>query len=714
MTRAYRVLLIGPGRQPLEITERVSDLGSIAESVEDTLLSLSHSDLSLTIADQDGFLWGLLGRIDPDEQWIVHVHRTTGQRKPKWVRVFGGVIDLPWSLSRDMQDGTLELQVFSFSKMLERASAENVRRTFAALTGSITAATTTLTLSSTSGIVRNDIVTLDNGAGTTETFTISSVTNATTAVTTVAASNTFSSALATVETPYYRDVTPAALAASLLTAAGFSTDSLSVSGNVSPIPVPTPVSESGSTGFSGGRSLHVASGSLIVTRSVSPRQNATSPTAGWTAGAATTIGVVDWSPYYMTDPGAYKSLQSALGFRDDGTQLARYNSGTARIYELVRNATVLIIDDDLGSILATIDTTVSGGYSFAHFEYDPVNDGIWTSYKRANGTREALEYYDFTTTTQTDLGTGAGTGGRLRCCRALNAMIVHTGATFRVYDLVTKLLTQVVVLPAEAAKLAMWTLRYFDGFVAVTGQDEFGRGSFVYFWDQAWTYRGRYRLVAIDQGLGSAPGAGLIPYCTPFTLSDGKQVLIVNASGTMLVLSTRYDGVIPYADGADKSCAALLTEVAGLLIQTLDVTPYGIVRLKPRNATTDPRMTLAEPLDADEQPLWDEYRTSFEVTGKDVAGNDVEYISGDTGDSARRGSREIGLAITAGMAQTIAEAAQQFLGQKRRQIDGTWAEGTQQVRPFDVVRFRTRKWIALEVETDLQDEEQDLRLVSAD
>lgn len=713
--RRFTVTLRAPNRRPVDLTAAINAraVGSISESVEDTLLSLSHSSMTMTLDDPRGELWGLFSQAQPDERWEITVDRQTKRRRPFMERVFGGVLDLPWSLSRDLKARTIDLQVFSYSKVMEQASAENVKRTFAALTGSIASGATALTLSDTTGLQRNDVVKLDNGTGTTEELTISEVTGSTTATTKANASNTFTTATATVSTPYYRDVTPEAVVDLLVAEAGFSADSVNVMAQVASYPVPTPVSEKGSRGFASGKSLTVRGGSLEWT-SASPRQVATSPTAGWTAGTASAQGVFDWSPYYATEPGTIKSLQNALGQRDDGSQITRYNNVSARTYAPTTTATQFTIDDDTSATLVTIDTVASGGYSWAFLEYDPVNDGIWSSYKRGDGTREALEFYDFSTTAQSDIDVAAGVTGRLRCCRALGIMVVHAGTTFRVYDLATKVLTRIVNLPAEAANLAMWSLRVFDGFVCVTGQDANGNGSRAFFWESTnWTFVKSYALTTIRQGLGSAIGGGLIPHVVPFTLADGQEVAVVDAIGTMLVLSRRYDGVIPYADGSSKSCAALLAEIAGLMIQSLDVTPYEVVRFRPRMASGAAIASLDDPLDGDEQPLWDDYRASFKITGKDSAGVDIEFIAGDSGDSARRGDRSVAIALTSGMAQTVAEAANSFFSVKRRQVDGTWIEPHRRVRPYDIVRTLGRDWIVLESQLDAINGEQDLKLVEA-
>src|SRR6059036_868498 len=130
LTPEIIVLLRAPDLSELDITRRVnqSELGSITDQTEEDLVSLIHGDLSLTVADPDGAVEAFLSAALPGEDWEVTIDRATGLTPPiLFERVFGGVLDLPWSLEYDRNKRTVGVNAFSYTKILENASAETVK-----------------------------------------------------------------------------------------------------------------------------------------------------------------------------------------------------------------------------------------------------------------------------------------------------------------------------------------------------------------------------------------------------------------------------------------------------------------------------------------------------------------------------------------------------------------------------------------------------------
>lgn len=712
----FMVTLISPTGAEYDITSRIAKggIGSITEAAEESLLEITHGDLSLTCRDTDGFLAGLLAGSEATDRWEIVIERETGKRRLKWDRLFAGVLDLPWSVTKDPREKTITFQVFSYTKLLERASAEAIQRSFTGRTGTVSAGSATVTMNSTTDLVEGDEVTLDNGSGTTETQTVLRVNSATQWTAASNFTSAFTNAAATLATPYYRQRSPESLAIDLFSGGGIEQPTIDMSASLAAYPVPTPACSLGLGGYTPVTLL--SQGGLLKTHTVPGRMKAADPRSAFVLDAATTAIIGDWSAYHLTEPGTLASRSGTFGsVQDAGAQA--WNHAAGIWYEVVPRASgapptqshFLELKNHLGTVLATVDTWVgnaSGGH-VAAVEYDPVNDRVWVTYKRAPEAPSALEetvWYQVGTWTKNVIVSTYE--GSLRVSRKLNRMfsagtVTSPSTTVKEWSLATTpALLATRTLPAGCL---LWTLRGWDTVIGIVARPTV-TNAFVHLFDAA-----TWNLVSSV----TIPG----PYTqnlfsTVFPDPIFGNVLIVSALNRWLVFSKGYAGVVPYANWDGLSIAGALKELAKITVSYLAVDRYNSGSLLQRLAVEAGTVVadLGTPLNRPERTIWEHYYRSVRVTFTDAAGVQQERIAGDRGASGSRLDVDPKLVDNDALADSIGAFYLVYVSQLRAQAEALVREGEETVRPLDLVTMDDRTWLVADSRMDPVERELTLRL----
>ncbi|HOC18432.1 MAG TPA: hypothetical protein PKK95_09200, partial [Vicinamibacterales bacterium] len=324
--RQFRVTLTTPDGLVHDLTDRtdLDSFGQITEELEEDLGLLTHSDMDVEFFDEDGVVSGLLEGAVRGQVFELVVERETGLAEPQWKRVFAGVLDVPGSIHQTEGAGTVSLQVFAYSKLLELHSAEAVRRTVEDRTGTVSAGSRTVTVSDTTDLAAGDEITLDGG-GESETQTIRTVDSSTQVTTLETWTNAFTAAPLTLETPYYRSQSVTTLAGRLAAEAGLTDVHVDIAQQLAELPFPTDMNDTGLP--SGSPAGLLERSSDIAVYAGGNRYDAADQQSGFTGAGADTVKC-DWRPYALTEPA---TLRAASG-SDTGGRAWDYAGGD--YYEL--------------------------------------------------------------------------------------------------------------------------------------------------------------------------------------------------------------------------------------------------------------------------------------------------------------------------------------------------------------------------------------------
>ncbi len=724
---AFRVLLTGPDGVEDDITTRVdvSSLGRLTEELEDDLLQLVHSDISLELDDADGWASARLGAATRGEVWEVVIERETGRRRPLWTRIFGGALDVPGSIVIDRKERVVELEVWSYSKLLELAAASALARSVTNHMADATAAALTATVSpDTSLLVAGDQITL-TGGGHSDSRVIAIVNSATEVTVTEAWSATFTSATLTLDTPYPRSAVAEDLARDLYAAAGIADATIDVGAVLSGVLFPTAMSADGLAG--GTPSSLVEFGGKLLLYLGGKRYEATSSSSGWTDAGADTVKL-DWQPYLATEPaglqpGTAAKIYDYVDAAHPYYELKVDKSGGSDHLRIYKDGARLVTVDSVGISTPTPD----GEFTFYTYEVAGYWGEVWVSYRATTKTRsrewdadlgefvwvDHVLYKNRTVRYATD-GTLLQTiqaAGPLRFVRADDRMawlVTHLGGD---QDDLQALAEPAVHLwyhgasqgVLAAASVDMWTFRkigtaYYAGI----------QGGDVVLWDAV-----TRDLLAIYP-LVATPGGGALA-CV-FTAGGTIDAEYDGwTSGMYFSLALAATNVVPYADFADMSCAAALRELAVVTMSRFFVDQYRIGYLIGRAAdwiTGRAAIEPGVPLEQQVRPIWDSLCRSVAVTGEAEDGTEIEVLVGDAGDSQCRLEVSTQLPMTSGLAGVLAAAYLSYLSVPRQQDEETIDEPeTGPVRVLDRVVRDGRTWVTLRVESDLRDREQELLLV---
>lgn len=761
MSRALKCSIRSPGGDELDVSPLldVGGMSTITFEPEQDLGVIAHGDMQLALQDIGGAASGFLSGAAAGDIYEVIFERE--RIDGSWERLFGGILD-PISVSYDKKTLVLTVDAWSYSKLLERTPANTIKRALATKTASINSGSRVLSFlansSETSDIVAGDSVRLTDAQGNSGDFIIDSITSATQALTTEPASANLTNCIAVVTTPYYRDKTPAQLAALIAAALAMDLDGSDFALDLASYPIVTPLVIAGGSSAAQPASLVPRGTTLVATFDVADSANrkvCASPSTPWAVGLLTNSFQADWTPYLTAEPGTIQERATgpdmitadwnAQGPYSGARYVAEcvaYTAGvdtavgdrwqlhTDRTFVSPNNFDRLLLYKN-GSQVAVLESANVGATppAFATYhawiEWDTVNNVPWISWQ--------LVMPGATDPTIRKLGWWQGTGanvfhavstaksGQLRFSRGLGAghllfydcpISLATGSA-PTGTLETRDATDAFVLtglgvdhsiPFGLGYPLLWTARAWNGYLVF----QFQQGETV-------------RLAMYETGTFGFVAAYTIAseiksfrcYLTLFALADGRTIIAGYAGGEWFVLSLRYDGVIRYANFDGKSCAAALAQVALITNSIVNVDEFKTLKLANRRGLGrgEPIGTLDFVLEEDVFAISELYRSSVEVKGTLDTGGSIAVIVGDEGDSARRLSLSAELVTTSGMAVATAIATYQFFAAIGGQRDLTARDDGDALKFGDVVLRNDKKHVVYKGERDLEQQIQHLTLL---
>jgi hypothetical protein len=292
--------------------------------------------------------------------------------------------------------------------------------------------------------------------------------------------------------------------------------------------------------------------------------------------------------------------------------------------------------------------------------------------------------------------------------------------TIRTYNPETKAVIREITGDAipVAGRLVPWTFRYLEPYI-VCCYRKTGRIR-VRLWDTEWNVVADYDWAPAfpAEAAQTDPKVGYFEHSTlgpSLVLWNGASQVPgddLNGTNELGVLSTRYAGVIPYADLDGSSLATGLTELSKMALCFLDVDIYtNSVRLLPRSldGTAAHNLDFPAPLDESEMLVSEMYRTACVVSGTDQSGASVEARSG--ADPSRELDLDAKFVGTESAALALAGAYVALLSRVRRERRHVRELTDEPVQAMQIVERDGARWIVYSAETDLQARTQTLRLV---
>ena len=684
----YRVVMTDPLGVEFDVTDRCEGIGEITYSTEEEILDLTHGDVTLNLDNLDGAVEQYLRAASPSDVYELVIERTTGGRRGKWQRIFGGILDLPWSVQYDRKMGTVDVQVFSFSKLMERASAESVKRniTGRTLTSVTSTGSSVVNMSSTTDIEPGDEIEVTDDT-TVETQIVRRVTSGTVLEIVAAGWDHVFAVGSPVEvlTPYLRDKGVDYLAEQLFAAAGINARGFDVDRPIATFPFPTPLARKGlsidaSGNYESFRVLSVKGGK-IAGWGTTNRKSIANPRSTWVDDGADATKL-DWTIHQDTEPATLLD-----GFGTDVTSVAAnyaagdvwrwgQNGGTNNM-ELYKNAVVQVVGDNTG--------TAAQWHSC---EWVPEDGKPWVSQMVATAGLLKTLYWDGAVLQTLE----ASIAGRLRYLRVVKQVALHewqrSGLTLipttslRIYDATSRAHLFTITVPKD---FQAQTLRVVGGhIVAMYGQ---GPTTRVRVWDLAWIQIADYEVSATkptptSQGLRTMS----LSVWRPIPGSNAIEYGVINVGSLFFVLATSYAGVVPYADMNAKSVAAGMRQLAIITLTYVEVDElkFGTLTSRAIEADQSRRQTVdvGVPVSRRSWLLWEQYRTSVLVSGTDQAGNKLEVTAGDTGASARRLEISGDFITSGGLADAIGRAYVSFFSRLRTQDELDVVESGNIVMPL--------------------------------
>ncbi|MCE5246661.1 MAG: hypothetical protein ABFD84_01240 [Candidatus Polarisedimenticolia bacterium] len=704
----FHVELRTPDGAVWDVSDRIdgSAVSSLTEETDETLLTLTHSDVTLTLANRDGFFTRMFAGAKPGDAYDVTIDRFAGLGR--WSRVFGGTLDFPWSVDFDDYDRTCSIQAFAYTKLLEGATADGLKRTFSGVTGTVAASSSRLALTATTGLMPGDKLTLANGT-TTETQVVARVVDSTHVVTVAAFTNAFTGAPVTLETPYYRGLTTAQLASSLAALAGITSVSVSIPAAFAAIPFPTVMDSQGLP--SGAPDAILEKSSSLYVYQGGHRYYAADAMSAFVDGGADAVKQ-DWRPYLAAEPTTLlaPSGDGVVDYVDAAHPTYNVQADTQGNYSIKINLY------KNGAFVATLGTIPPGAdnaptLDSLSFDLAPQWGEVWASwagsYLGTNGARKDVLRVVRATTAGAILWVDTSHGGPVGSCDGGSRMAVAAlpaGGGVSVYAAGGSL---ALTLAGVVSELSMHTFRRVGAFYCCVGYLWRGKSA-VSVWDAE-----TGALAATYEVSASAP-----TFATATCFTDNGGIVAEYdgyAGGAWFSVSTRSSGVIPYADFSGMSVLDALKELAIVNAAVIEVTPYRELKITSRSlvgADRDP-IPLSSPLKRRRRPVWESYRAYAKVTGKDEGDADVAGEAGAIGDSAHELDVDVHIPITLGLAGALAQAYASWFGAVREQRDATHAEPSSgPVHLYDRVLVDDRVWRVTKAQIDLYSVQADLQMIA--
>lgn len=733
---AYRLTIQSPTGEVLDASRylEIGQIGDVECSPESDLGILTHGEMSLPLDNSDGVVEEFLRDATVTDRYDVILEREKPDGSGGWDRLFGGVLDLPYSLSYDDKDKTAAVTAYSYSKQLERTPATGIRRTIGSKTASINGGTTSMAFlagaSQTADIAIGDVIRLNNGQNI-EDYQIALIVDADHAEVLEASNGTFIAAYAEITTQFYRDKGPEFLLQEIATASGVSLNNLDIGSPLFPSPVATPLSMANLGLLVVPRSLIAEEVAGVHTITAAWRKTLTSqyyikktlasPTSAWVFEMEDGEVLLDWTPYKLTRPSNLVQTYHNISSSDTGSIAVDYSTFDIYYIQVVSGTRHLFKTlNDMGSADPNDDDSVNEDVRAV--EVDSATGRVFLCfYRKGNAAIQKFRYYDGTFH---DIAT-VGVGGWLRCIRYYNSTrIVRVDVNtndLHIYDgtLPTGAVAEKVLRWAGLStdRVMHWTMRTWgvgaDGgalYLSVIFKRD--QSSWVALYDARgpiadWRPMAEYRVSTQPPFTYSGlkiSNTRAEAYQTVMTMPTGEQFAVGHSGGQWFVLAKHYAGVIPYADFSDSSCAKAARDVVTCINSFVNFDQFGVMTVTNRSAIGrgDIVADLGVPLTSERRPVSDLYRASVEVTGTATNGDAVREVQGKDGDSARRLTVSSDLITTGGMALAVASTTLQFVGAIRQQLDVTVPDDGTPLAVFDRVLLYGRPWVIYKLNTDLE------------
>lgn len=744
--RNYRIVFTSPGGVIFDASSRVDigGMGNITSSPESDLSILTHGDMSLNLDNADGEVERFLESALVTDIYTVVLERQrpgTGE----WDRMFGGVLDLPHSVYYDDKAKTAHIQCYSYTKALERTKATTIKRTLVTKTASINLDTSTLVFlaGEASDLEIGDVINLNNGQRTLD-LTVVKLIDSGTVLVDQPATATFTSARAEVLTPFYHDKSPDALLTLIAAAVGVPFDNRDLGSPLATFPVATPFTVANMN--IGGQPHSVKGGTTVEARFPSgpfglSSYTTTSPTVPWSVGSVPSAFQLDWTPYSATVPG---TVQTTAGMSNANTpdigQSAAADHAAGYVYEIrsdVGGGTfpVRLYRSLNGAAAGDVGSAASihngNEIPSSWLEVSPAVGRVFVSFWNGSINRE-FRYWPTATGPFVTISTAIS--GSLRTIRYAGASDVLIMVDNVTNDIILWNASSLVILRTipwfnTTDNIITWSMRTWGA-----GANPSGKAWFTFLFErdsQTWmaiydangSYNDWY-LVSIYRisstlsiRFGQTIPAKPLSFQSVLTTSTGEELAFGFGGGEWFILSTRFAGVIRYADFKDSSCAKAARDIAVVLDCIVNFDNFNIMTILNRRAlaSSDIQKELGVPLASMRRPAPELYRSSVEVTGHYSAGgaaiSEIQSVPGFEADSARRVKVDSDLVTSPGMALACAITTLQFVSQITEQREVTVEDDGTPLAIFDRVSMAGKNWLIYKLDTDLEQETHDLTLL---
>lgn len=690
MSGELAVTLVAPGEVRYDLTP-VLDAGQaseITEQLEDDFTAATYGDFDLRIADDRAGTWrALLDSGTETEEWRIEIERLTDARRAKWERLWLGLLDLPRSYEIDVRARQLAVHAFSAAKVLERTSAEGVRRFTVPLLADVNSGTASVVLvqGTTADLRVDDEIEIGDGTNS-ETKTIATITSTTALTANSNYANTYNDAPLTLLSFFHRRRSLDFLAGELFDKAGISvrTIDLKQDGEFASAVV-MPGNEQGLATAGTVRSLMgrvTADRAEVVISGGAGSYRAPNLKDGWTSESPSAVAKIDYSGQQAAEPGTLIDAATSYGDRPalaltesrDDFRVADYLLGD--YYQLQNSGVGASPLNLLKNGAFAVQLQASSGlavYPGATLVADSIQHRILVYY--STSTTTFLKSWDGTTLvtlrTRTVGGAGAyapyfGTMGfdyRLNIAAFLETDLSSSPARDRIYLLAPNLGPSIAA-PGNVVHY-LYTLRSFGG-----------RACFIY---STLSPEPAYRLAMYDPTTLALVADVIVAQLAPPGTRDvfltrlalgGVEMLVGFVGRTRcFVVAQSMAGVIPYAGFEGQSVAAALRELALAGIATAGLDEFGngylLARLRIKGST-DLDGQIMEQL---ARPLSPKNRTSVEFRGTDEAGDSFTVLTGKTGDSEHRLELSSSMVTNALLGAALGAAYSEFFsGHREEQI----------------------------------------------
>ena len=710
---------------------------TVSETMEEDVLEFVHSDITVKLDDEDGVVSGLLMGLGATSKWRLEVWRNPAS----WLFLWSGTIDAT-TIERDYADKSVSFTAYSHSKLLDLTTAEDVKRTVTGITGSTTIDTTTLTVSDGTNIFVDDEVELSTGSYKEKRRLVTKAGNSFEAA--EPWKNSFVNAQLTLLTPYYRDKSPAELAALLFTKSGMS----SVRTRPDTIALEHPYPGRMNSAGLDRRSVDCVSrrGSNIAVFENDAAYYATSPTSGFSTASYTPTHPSDWTPYVgsesnMIPPNVHKDIDppgGAAASNDDGQRITGNQStyywyiGYDTIGAGPTYNKIMYLKDSSGTRQQEVDRMAYNSefydgepYWRVFIEYNATESRIWVSYEgfMPDGVSTGRNCKAYNGATMLQDGTRPVLGGSGLRYNYIGPHMIEFGADYiNVRAAATPYASVAIIM--HVPNLIAWTFRRisFDATpywccIQRRPATEFGKYEW---WLILWSYTSGEVVSEekIAAGYAITRCNGSVWY-DPVGVDDVYlgYVELEEVGGQYFYVTKAGSNVVPYADFKGKSCADALRDLAissGSVIRVdRNKVGYFIGRNSLAAEFGSAPVAISDPLKKVKRSVWEWYRSSAQVTGRaPVTGDEFTALVGDTGNTQFRLEMDAEYVASPGLARALATNYVTFLDNTNGQLDVVVLEPTSgPVELFHRVTLDGVTYRVFKTENDYGSGEQALTLV---